>query len=78
MDQPAHPHSLISTLFFTALNSIIPLVFKAKVTRLQIELWLSRLVCVETWSKMPDRFSVDAQIAKGTLRSDCYGQTDSS
>ena len=33
-DQPAHPHSLISAFIIPCLDSIIPLVFISKISRL--------------------------------------------
>ena len=47
-DQPVHPHSLISACIFRCFDSIMPLAFITKSSRVQL------FSVAETWSESPN------------------------
>ena len=59
-DQPAHPHSLISTFVVRCVDSIIPILAKSKISRLWLVSVAEQAGLSLTWSQTPeDRFSHD-------------------
>ena len=59
-DQPAHPHSLISTFVFHCLDSTIPILTKSKSSRLLLVCVAEQAGLSLTWPQSPkDRFSCD-------------------
>ena len=59
-DQPAHPHSLISTFVVCCLDSIIPILAKSKISRLKLVSIAEQARLSLTWWQMPeDTFSRD-------------------
>ena len=60
-DQPAHPRNLISTFVVRCLDSIMPLVSIAEVSRLELVAVAEQTGLSHTWSKLfEDTFSRDA------------------
>ena len=59
-DQPAHPHSLISTFVIRCLPSIISILAKCKISGLYLASVAEQAGLSHTWSQTPeDRFSRD-------------------
>ena len=52
-DQPAQPRSLISTFVVRYLNSIIPILSKFKISRLELASVAEQAGLSPTWSKIP-------------------------
>ena len=52
-DQPAHPRSLISAFVVRCLDSIIPLLAKSKISRLQLVSVAEQVGLCPTWSQTP-------------------------
>ena len=52
-DQPAHPHSLISAFVVRCLDSIIPLLAIAEISRLYLAFLAEQVSLSHTWWKIP-------------------------
>ena len=62
-DQPVHPRSLISTFVVRCLDSIIPILAKSEIARLQLLSIAEQAGLSLTWLQMPeDTFSCDSWI----------------